>query len=331
MRARTHRARTDTRVEFDLDAAMVKVLALIERHELADSTFSTYTNRWAEFELWCAANKLTSMPAAPVTVQLFLVQHTGAVLDDEGFVHLVRRASGFDPHLGAIRWAHRKAGHRTPTGDQSVKALIHTLRTAEQPAAKKARSFRVADLERIYANPDVRNYWAFERAWTATNYGFFGCFRGGETISTRIENLAFDDEGVLVFVPRAKGDPFGKGEWVGIARRDGEICPVRQLEAWVAGLPDGCEWLFPSSQKHGHPMSLATLSHDIAVICGYGFDDVSGFSTHSLRRGFCTSAAEAGRSLLSISLKARHKSVATSLGYIDTAPGQAAQVIAAAL
>ena len=40
---------------------------------------------------------------------------------------------------------------------------------------------------------------------------------------------------------------------------------------------------------------------------------------------------KAGRSLLSISLKARHKSVATSLGYIDTAPGQAAQVIAAAL
>jgi integrase len=315
-------------VEFDLDAEMAKVLALIERHELADSTFSEYSNRWAEFELWCAANELTSMPAAPYTVQLYFVQYTAATLDDDGVVRLVRRASSLDPHLGAIRWAHRKAGHPTPTSDRSVKALMGTLRTAHQPAAKKARPLRIEDMERIYANPEARNYPSFERAWTAITFGFFGCFRGGEVMATRVENLTFTAAGVLVFVPRSKGDQFGQGEWVGIARRDGDICPVRQLEAWVSALPEGTEWLFPSTRKLGSHLTLKWLSNDIAGVCGYAFDDVSGFSTHSLRRGFCTSAAEAGKSLLSISLKARHKSVTTSLGYIDSTPGEAVQALA---
>jgi integrase len=308
-----------------------RVLEVVERHELADSTRSRYVFAWDTFQSWCEAHELTSLPASPLTVQLYFVELTGAALGEDGVVRLVRRATSLDVYMAAIRWAHRKGGVPTPTGHRSVKALVRVLNTAEQPAVNKARPLMIEDIKRVAAALPSDLDPLFARAWTATLFGFFGCFRGGEVVSTRLEHLTFSPAGLLVFVPRSKGDQFGQGAWVGIARRSEGVCPVRQVESWVESLPAGSVWLFPSPLTPGRPISFMTLSTDIEKVCGRAFEDISGFSTHSLRRGFCTSAAEAGQSLLSIALKARHQSCSTTVGYIQSGPGEAVQAVAEAL
>lgn len=315
-------------MEFDLDLAVSNLVDVIDQHEMASSTATSYRNCWQAFERWCTENELAAVPASPRTVQLYLIVLTNPWIDDRGEIHLTYRATNTGVPLAAISWKHRKTGHPSPVATEEVRALSQLLARAKQPPSKKARPLLLEHIDLIAASPpDIPT---LERAWTFLLLGMFGAFRATELVSIRREHVQVSGDGLRVFVPRSKGDPYGQGEWVAIARRR-EVCPVAQLERWMAALDESQPWLFPSTQSRSGHLTVAALRSDINAICDGVLEGGPHFTTHSLRRGFCTSAARAGNSLLSISLKARHKSCGTTLGYIESRPGQAVEVVAKAL
>ncbi len=99
------------------------------------------------------------------------------------------------------------------------------------------------------------------------------------------------------------------------------VCPVRALRDWIsaAGLA-GDDPLFPSIKKGGKLSGVALSGHSVAAIvqtraAAAGVElDLSG---HSLRRGFVTSAVEAGATERAIMNQTGHKSVLTVRRYIE--------------
>ena len=113
---------------------------------------------------------------------------------------------------------------------------------------------------------------------------------------------------------RSKTDQEGEGRKVGLPFCLGpETCPVRALRTWLeaAGISEGT--LFRSVTRHGQvgeslsTRALADVVKHYAKRAGFNPDE---FSSHSLRAGFVTSAAEKGRSTERIMDHTGHQSAA---------------------
>lgn len=71
----------------------------------ADRTKEAYRRAFQHFATWCEGQGVASLPAAPATVAAYL-----ATLADEG-----KSASTIGQRVAAIQFAHKLAGHESPT------------------------------------------------------------------------------------------------------------------------------------------------------------------------------------------------------------------------
>lgn len=107
---------------------------------------------------------------------------------------------------------------------------------------------------------------------------------------------------------------------VGIPHGRSRHCPVAAIEAWLAGSEIASGPLFRPVTRHGQ-VTPAPLSGDAVsvLLCdrlaAAGIDP-EGYSGHSLRAGFATSAAQAGVSTLKIRAQTGHASDAVLSRYV---------------
>lgn len=314
---------------FDIEAETAKVWETISKYGLAPSTLQSYRSAWLAFTRWCDEHDLQALPASPVTVVAHLVDISGASLSADGLLTITRSSASLGVVVAAVRWAHGEVDRYTPTSSPEVRAVVTLLRNAEGPAVCPATALTLEMVETVVADPPPGTA---SLAISLLAVGFFGAFRGGELVSIQRPHVTESDRGLVVFMPRSKGDAFGRGEYVAIARRpDQTLCPVERLNDWLRTAPDSL-WLFPRPDKPTRHVTLAALDAVVKEVAAHSFAELSGFSSHSLRRGFATSAAEAGNSLLSIAVKLRHRSLEATLPYIAQArPGEAAEIVINAL
>jgi integrase len=143
-------------------------------------------------------------------------------------------------------------------------------------------------------------------------------------VAIDIEHLERRDEGVVVHLGRTKTDPEGRGRKVAIPYgKTPERCPVLALRAWVkaGGFRSGA--LFRPVNKHGQVVdrrledaAVAKIVKRTALAAGL---DPKRYAGHSLRSGFCTSAAVAGASERAIMKQTGHRSLHTVQRYIRDA------------
>lgn len=82
--------------------------------------------------------------------------------------------------------------------------------------------------------------------------GFAGAFRRSELVALRYEDVRFTGECIVITIPKAKTDPEGEGQTIGIPYGSHpESCPVRALEIWLelSGITSG--YLFPAIGRWG--------------------------------------------------------------------------------
>ncbi len=99
-------------------------------------------------------------------------------------------------------------------------------------------------------------------------------------------------------------------------------CPIAALKHWlgVAGIETGA--IFPSMDKHGNILPERVTGEVVtdvlkARVSAAGYDP-SGFSAHSLRSGFLTSAAMAGATSFKLREISGHRSEAGLAPYLRT-------------
>jgi integrase len=228
----------------------------------------------------------------------------------------------------AIAYWHKLNKKINPTDDVYFAQIMKGIKNTKGKIAKRATSLTKADIDLIHDNLIARGRLIDLRDNALIQIGFYGAFRRAELTAILIENIAFEDEGIKITIPRSKTDQEGKGAICAIPYSNNEICAINCLKKWLDFLKShGIESgpLFRSFMRDLKTPSDNALSANIVtlivknVVKDYGIGDPKLYSGHSLRRGFATAATRAGAKLHEIMKQGRWENVKTVMKYIEEA------------
>lgn len=271
------------------------------RQARAENTRKAYQSDWRAFTAWCEAHELPALPADPRTVVLYLAD----IADTFKVSTLGRR-------LASISQVHKMAGHTSPalTSQEPLHSVwLGILREkAGKESVDKVAPVLTEDLRLMIEHlpredPESSTSpltLSAERDRALLVVGFAGALRRSELVALEVDDVTFGAEGLRLVVRKSKTDPHGEGHVKGI--RYGEhpaTCPVRALRAWLraSGIERGP--IFRPVDRHGNISDGTLTGRSVARIikraCARAGLREEDFSGHSLRAGFTTQAARAGK------------------------------------
>ena len=251
----------------------------------AANTRVAYDADWRAFVAWCAERDTTPLPCPPGLLCAYLssLAKTGLRPSTIG-----RRASG-------IGHVHRQHGFEPPTNAEAVKAVLRGIRR-ELGTARQTKTPATHDLiTKMMAACPATLIGIRDRALLAL--GFAGAFRRSELVALDMADLTEVPDGLRIMIRRSKTDQEGAGQEVAIPRGH-HIRPVETLQAWLAaaGITEGPVFRQVTQTGQVSEMALGDDGYVKAIkkrAAAAGLDP-AGFSGHSMRAGFLTSAREHG-------------------------------------
>jgi site-specific recombinase XerD len=279
----------------------------------ASSTQRQYDSNWKIFEAFCAATSVSALPTSVAAVAVYLSK-----LAKEG-----KSISTVVSHYSAIKYFHDRARIALNWTDPLLQEVMSGIRRSSTRKVIKADALTPADLSDLIATTGVGLIGRRDQAILLV--GFAGAFRRSEITAITVENLEFVPEGVVVLLERSKTDQEGEGAEVCIPHgANPALCPVRALRAWLEASETKTGPVFRRVSKTGFIGQEALSEEAIRLILAKaversGLITKGRVSPHSLRAGFCTTAALGGKSLEQIARHARHASTQTTLGYVRVA------------
>jgi len=280
------------------------------RAEKAAATRRAYRSDFALFHSWCEGKRMPALPAEPETVAAFLAAEAKRGV----------KPSTIGRRLAAIRYAHKLAGHESPTNAEAVKATLRGIRrTAASAPTRKAPATAEKILVMVRkTGGDLKGL----RDRAILLLGFAGAFRRSELVALEVADLEFCDGGLQVTIRKSKTDQEGLGATIAITR--GSVaCPVDAVRAWIktAAITEGP--LFRPVTRTGkisnRRLSARAVPELVKAYARLAGLKAADFSGHSLRSGFLTSAAARGASIFKMMDVSRHKSIDTLRGYVRDA------------
>lgn len=148
--------------------------------------------------------------------------------------------------------------------------------------------------------------------------GWAAALRRSELAAMVASDLGFEPDGLIIELRRSKTDQEAAGEIVAVPfGAQAETCPVRAVRTWLAVAGDDGA-VFRRIDRHRYIGSNLTATAIASIIrARTAAAEIPGdFAGHSLRAGFATTAAHAGRSETSIMRHGRLKSVQVARRYI---------------
>jgi integrase len=284
------------------------------RDAQASATISAYASDLAHFAAWCRARKVESHPAVPQTIARYIA----ALVKTHALATIRRR-------LIAISAAHRDLAEADPTRDRAVAKVMKGAARRLGSKQKQKDALTVDHLREVLKPIDVSTLKG-KRNCAILLLGFALASRRSEIAALDIEDIRFEQTGIVVNLKRSKTDQEGRGREVGVpylppAKSD--LCAARSVRAWLeaSGVKSGP--LFQSFHGRGSQFTGKRLhGNDIArlVKAVVGKTDLDGdFSGHSLRAGFITECAMKGIAEGDISRVSGHRSVAILRNYVRRA------------
>ena len=278
-----------------------KVDAYIEAG-IAPATRRAYHSDLEHFRAWGG-----SVPATDAQVATYLADHAGAL----AVATLTRR-------LAAISVAHE--AHKLPNPAQSplVRATMRGIRREHGVGQRQAKPLLRDDLFDVLARIGERPKDLRDKALLLI--GFAGGFRRSELIAITCTEIEWVRRGIILTIPRSKTDQEGAGRRVGVPFGRTKWCPVTMLDRWlsVAGIEAGP--IFRRVDRHGRVSADAMSPEAVCLVvrerlAASGFDPI-GYSGHSLRAGFATSAVQAGVPTSKVRAQTGHASDAMLAKYV---------------
>jgi site-specific recombinase XerD len=197
----------------------------------SEATLRAYKSDWAHFSGWCDERGLHSLPADPAVVAMYLTD-----LADSGDF----KASTLSRRLMSIAQAHKSAGHKSPTSDETVRLVNAGIRRTIGTAQRAVRPTVTEDIRAMVATCGEDPAGIRDRALLLI--GFAAALRRSELAGLNVDDIEQTRDGLVVTLRRSKMDQEGAGRRVGVpyGSRTG-ACPVRSYGAWieVAKLEEG--------------------------------------------------------------------------------------------
>jgi integrase len=150
--------------------------------------------------------------------------------------------------------------------------------------------------------------------------GFAGGLWRSELAAINLIDFERVREGIILTIRRSKTDQDGVGRKIGVPFGRTIHCPVRALENWLSAARVEEGPVFRPVDRHGRVSAGRLSGEAVALIlrdrmAAAGFD-AAGYSGHSLRAGFATSATRAGVSTFKIRQQTGHASDAMLSRYV---------------
>ncbi len=329
-------------------AADAEAARRFARAARSDATLRAYRSDWADFSTWCESRSLGSMPAAPETVSLYIASRAETGPDDDaGQPTAPLKVATLRRRLAAISQAHKLAGLESPALRSkeplhSVWAgVTRTLGTAPQKVAPALaadvvamatqcdQAVQLAEALGDDAKPGAALRARRDKAMLLL--GFAAALRRSELAAVEAGHLAYTPDGLRLLIPKSKSDQEGAGQVVGVAYGDRpETCPVRAVRSYVGAagraLADQGRAsplsgpVFRGVDRWGRLGRRALTGRSVADVvkkhaAAAGLDPAL-YAGHSLRAGFATTAARAGKPDRAIQKQTRHKSAAMLAEYV---------------
>jgi integrase len=230
----------------------------------------------------------------------------------------VLKVSTLTRRLAAISVAHKTKGLPNPAASPLVRATMRGIRRAHGAAQRQAKPLLREDLFVVLGAMGDRLKDLRDRALLLV--GFAAGLRRSELAAIDFIDFERVREGIILTIRRSKTDQDGVGRRIGVPFGRTIHCSVKALEDWLsaARIEDGS--VFRPVDRHGR-LSASRLSGEAVSlilrdrVAAAGFDP-SGYSGHSLRAGFATSATRAGVSTFKIRQQTGHASDAMLSRYI---------------
>lgn len=308
---------------------------------LAENTRRAYAAQWRLWMIHCQTTGLASLPADTTAVANWIAQRA-----TDGAVGGKRRKAGASGQsiatlraaLAAIGAVHQANGVAFDTGAAELRMVLKGIRREKAEKIAKAEPLRAGLLMEVIAALGDTPLEIRDAALLSLGYAFarrrselagldLDCLGEGDGV------LSSDAHALTVTLTRHKtqaGEPL-----VSTVPRDGSEAAVKAIERWlaIADVKAG-EPVLRRILKGGkitanrlHPQSVTgIIQRRVAehferrgVPAAIAQREAALYSGHSLRRGFCTSAAEAGASVQAIMSVTGHKSVPIVMGYTAAA------------
>ncbi|WP_229151697.1 site-specific integrase [Aurantimonas sp. VKM B-3413] len=296
----------------DLPTGVAELVA----SSLSDNSKRAYRSDLAHFERWGGA-----IPCSDEVLAAYLSAHA----DEHTVATLSRR-------LASIAKAHAVVGAQSPTTSFLVKATMRGIARRHSGTQRQAKPLLREDLFAVLAGMGERPKDIRDRALLLI--GFAGGFRRSELVGLDVGDIEHVRQGFVVRLRRSKTDQLGQGRKIGIPFGRTRWCPVAALSQLVttAVLEEGP--LFRPIDRHDRMAEQRLSGEAVSTIVrerlsAAGFDPI-GYSGHSLRAGFATSAAQAGAPSWKIRAQTGHGSDAMLARYIrdgELFVGNAAAVV----
>jgi site-specific recombinase XerD len=264
----------------------------------AANTVRAYAGDWARFSAWCQTHQLEALPASVEALAGFLTE-----LAETG-----KKVATIQRHAAAIAKAHELAGLDSPTADKKVKVLLKGIAREKKTRVKQAAAFTLATFKRTIKSIDVTTPIGL-RNRALLLLGFTGAFRRSELAALNIEDLVFDEEGLIVSLSHSKTNQLGQAEEKAIFYSpDPALCPIRSLQAWLRVLERGEGCVFVSLRKNQQLTSRRLTTKYINLITQHYLG--SGYTAHSLRASFVTVSKLNGADDSKVMNQTKHKTSA---------------------
>jgi site-specific recombinase XerD len=290
-----------------LEELGAKAASYIDKSK-AENTRRAYRADWQDFAAWCAKYRRTALPASPDTVAYYLADRSQDL-----------KTSTLQRRLATIAEAHRAGGHELPTKHAQVKLVWAGIRREKGMTQAHVKPVLTKHIRIMVANLPESLLGVRDRALLLL--GFAGAMRRSELVGLNVDDLATDDEGLVVTIRKSKTDQAGEGRQIGIPKgQHEETCPVRAVQTWLeyTGIVEGA--VFRSMNKHGRVLEQRLSGKSVAEVVKRSLlaagKSARRFAGHSLRAGLITQAAMAGVSERAIQNQSGHRSLAVLRRYI---------------
>lgn len=268
---------------------------------LARNTIAAYKGDIDRFIGWGGA-----VPCSPDMLVAYLVTHAPT--------HAVATLSRWTV---SISRAHALCGYPDPAKNEIVKLTLRGIKRQHGRPQRQASPVTKEDMILMLSHAPGNLRGIRDRALLLL--GFSCALRRSELCAVQAEDIEFTAQGLVLTIPRSKTDQDSNGQKVGVPFGRSKICPVQAVKDWLAvsGIMAGP--VFRAVEKNAvtrQAICDRTVSNIVKAYAKRAGLDSEKFSSHSLRAGLATSAAEHGYSSWEIRRQTRHASDATLQRYI---------------
>ncbi|WP_022826279.1 tyrosine-type recombinase/integrase [Hymenobacter norwichensis] len=313
---------TNQSVSAQLARASAKVAGFLEVGlQGAANTERAYTSDLKSYVTFCEQHGLQAVPADVDTLTEY-VAHLASEKPESAPREGRGKKKGQQPltgphalatikrHLAAIRKAHQLAGYKLPATLDALNLVMEGITRTLGKRQVQAQAFTVEELKQAIRRIDLDTS-AGIRDRALLLLGFAGAFRRSELVDLNIEQLEFTERALLVHLAKSKTNQYGAVEDKALFYAPTlDFCPVRCLRAWLNLLGRTTGPLFvkiprttPGLMAAPSGKRLSDISINKLVQKRLG----SGYSAHSLRVSFVTTAVLNGQSHKAIKNQTKQK------------------------